>query len=148
MQRLRRLFSRDKPPLPTPQAVREELVQKLSANGCQVLDATAAQAVVDKAQQQAMIAVLEESATPRGQNGSTRQRCHVPQLNTYIIHMSAVAPDVDGTAREMARSWRHGKEIMTPEVAPSPSREHLVVTYRCVLTPKSEDTSTSDDSKD
>jgi len=132
MQRLRRLLSRDRPPPPEPEAVRASLVEKLRARGCIVLEGAAADRAVADAHAAATQALAAEPAETAG-------RCHVPQLNIYSLETSASAPDIDGTVQVMTSSWRHGKEIMMPEVRPSPSREHLVVSYRCVLTPKGDD---------
>lgn len=149
MQRLRRFLSSDrgKPAPPDPDAVRVALIAKLRQRGCTVVEGADAERVVADAQAQSMVAALahaslstsSSSAEPAAalrRSVSADARCYVPQLNTYVLETSASAPDIEGTAEVMSTSWRHGKEIMAPEVRRSPSREHLTVTYRCVLTPK------------
>ena len=44
---------------------------------------------------------------------------------------------LEGVVSEIVHSWRHGREIMTPEVKRSESDERLVLTYRYLVTPKS-----------
>lgn len=107
LQRLRRSFSSDKTkaPAPEPADVQARLVAALAKEGCTV--------------------VINAGATAASSVPS------VPALDLRRVEVSAAAPDVERTARELAHSWRHGREIHDPEVKRSPSREHLIITFRC-----------------